>query len=898
MRILLLCWASTIVWADATQILARRCLSCHNDTARMGNLSLSNRAAAEGVLASKLMARVERGEMPPGGGLPAEERATIKQWIDAGAPWETVLNAPARARATRDWWSLQPIAKRDGSIDSFLEVALKAKGLRFSKPADKRTLIRRLTFDLTGLPPSPAEIEAFLADNSPGAYERLVDRLLASPAYGERWGRHWLDVIRYGESHGYEQNHVRPNAWPFRDYVIGAFNRDLPFNRFMMEQVAGDVLTPGNPEVEVATGFIVGGPHDTVGNSNLAATRQQRADDLDDIVNATASGFLGLTVNCAKCHDHKFDPIQQADYYRIASIFNGVQHAERPVASPEERANRERLASPLEQKIQSARDRLQALTKASEPQRTVAEEALKARHRIPVSPFGADESWTPRSARFVRMSAALGFPGGLDEIEVFSEAGTNLAPGARINVSSTRIADGNPDAYHVRHLNDSAYDKRWFPEGSGPAWITLELPTVASVQKVAWSTDRVRAFQGKFQQNTVSNYEIAVSLDGKSWTPVASNDNRLPHRKPDLDRLITIEALSETDRAAFLSTEEEIKSLELELKKIPTLPVVYAGAFKQPTEPVFLLKGGNVMQRGDPIAPASLSAIPLISFELPVDAPEQQRRLQFARWLADDQNPLTPRVIANRIWHYHFGRGIVATPSDFGYNGERPTHPELLDYLAKRLIENGWRMKPLHKEILLSNAYRQESAFNAEAARIDADSRLLWRFPPQRLQAESLRDAMLHVAGVLNPKMGGPSFRLYKYTVDNVATYFPMDKFGPETYRRSVYAESARSIRTELLSVFDCPDSSLPEPRRVSTTSPLQALSLLNHSFTMDMAAALEKRLLPLPASERIQQSFSLAFGRPPEPAEQTEAESLIRKFGFTAFARALFNANEFLYVY
>lgn len=496
------------------------------------------------------------------------------------------------------------------------------------------------------------------------------------------------------------------------------------------------------------------------------------------------------------------------------------------------------------------------------------------------------------------MTAPQGFPGGLDEIELFDANGQNIAPTARIEVSSTRIADGNPDAYHSRHLNDSSFDKRWFPEGSGPASITIELASRIPVKQLAWSTDRAKAFQGRFQQNTVSTYQISVSEDGKTWKPVASQENRLPHRKPDLDRLITLEALSAEDRAAFLSTEQELKALESELKKIPALPTVYAGTFKEPTEPVYLLKGGNVMQRGAAIAPASLSGIPAIGFELPVDAPEQQRRLQFARWLADDRNPLTPRVIANRVWHYHFGRGIVATPSDFGYNGERPTHPELLDYLAQRLIDNGWRLKPLHKEILLSAAYQQASTFQPAAARIDADARLLWRFPPQRLQAESLRDAMLSVAGVLNPKMGGPSFRLYKYTVDNVATYFPLDQFGPETYRRSVYAESARSIRTELLSVFDCPDSSLPEPRRVSTTSPLQALSLLNHSFTMDMARALEKRLQSLPPAQRISQSFLLAFGRPPEAGEQAESERLIALHGFTAFARALFNANEFLYVY
>lgn len=888
--------ATPLTAAEPTAILTQRCLSCHNDTTKLGNLSLTSRANAAHVLESKLLSRVTRGEMPPGGGLPPEERATLKQWIESGAPWESTLSA--RPRATSSFWSLQPLSNPRGTIDSHLSAALQAKGLKFSPPASRRTLIRRATFDLTGLPPTPAEIDAFLNDSAPNAYEKLIDRLLASPAYGERWGRHWLDVIRYGESHGYEQNHVRPNAWRFRDYVIRAFNQDLPFNRFMMEQVAGDLLDPGNPNVEIATGFLVAGPHDTVGNSNLAAVRQQRADDLDDMVNATASSFLGLTVNCARCHDHKFDPIQQLDYYRLAAIFNGVNHGERPVASAEARARRNELAAPLDQAIKAAKDQLASLTASSASRRGAAEQAVRDKHRPAVTPFGVDESWPAAPARFVRFSAPQGFPGGLDEVELFSATGVNLAPTAKLTVSSTRIAEGNPDAYHARYLNDQSFDKRWFSEGAGPASITIELPAPTPTQKLSWSTDRARAFQGRFEQNTAANYTIEISLDGKSWTPVASNVNRLPHRKPDLDRLITLEALSLADRATFALAEAQLKQAEAQLKLVPPLPLAYAGVFKQPTEPVYLLKGGAVMQRGDPVPPASLSTLKHASFSIPLEAPEQNARLEFARWLADDRNPLTPRVIVNRLWHSHFGQGLVATPSDFGFNGERPSHPALLDHLAQRLLAHGWHLKPLHKEILLSAAYQQSSTFNPAAARIDANSRLLWRFPPQRLQAEALRDSMLAVSGSLNPERGGPSFRLYKYTVDNVATYFPLDKFGPETYRRSVYAESARSIPNELLTVFDCPDSSLPEPRRVSTTSPLQALTLLNHGFTLSMADALEKRLANASKPDRISQAFFLAYGRPPEPEEHNESAKLIDTHGFLHFARALFNTNEFLYVY
>jgi hypothetical protein len=884
--------------ADGPAILERRCLSCHNDSARMGNLSLTTRANAAGVLDGKLLQRVTAGQMPPGGGLAAEEKAELATWIAGGAKWERTLGVPQRPRAGKDWWSLQPIRPQKGSIDAFVDAALKQKGLRRNAPAAKRALLRRVTFDLTGLPPSPADIVAFESDSSPDAYEQLVDRLLASPAYGERWGRHWLDVIRYGESNGYEQNHTRMNAWPFRDYVIRAFNQDLPFDRFILQQLAGDVVSKGNPYGEVATGFLVAGPHDTVGNQNEAARRQQRADDLDDIVNATASAFLGLTVNCARCHDHKFDPILQKDYYRLAAVFNGVTHGERDLGTAEQHAAFRAQAEPLEQAIAAAKAKLVGFAEAAKDGRPAAEARLRARMRPAPATDLTEEVFRPTQARFVRFRTPVAMNAGLDEFEILADGGRNVALTAEVQASSTRVADGSPDAYHVRYVHDGKFDKRWFPVAGQPASLTFDLKAVESIARVAWSVDRKRAFQGRFQPQPVTRYTLEVSLDGKDWKTLATGDDRLPPRKEDLDRLIVIEALDESARAEYQQTEKELARLEGELRRVPKLPTVYAGKMKQPEEPVYLLKGGNVMARGEAVAPASLDA--LEGFSLPVDAPEGERRVAFARWLGNDKNPLTPRVIVNRLWHYHFGRGLVGTPSDFGYNGERPTHPELLDYLAGRLLANGWRLKPLHREILLSQAYRQSSEWNAEAARVDADSRLLWRFPPQRLEAEALRDSMLQVAGVLKTSMGGPSFRLYKYTVDNVATYFPMDQFDASTYRRTVYAESARSIRTELLSVFDCPDSSLPEPRRVVTTSPLQALSLLNHSFTIDMAEAFAKRLTA-EASDgpgRIERAFVLAFGRTPTAEESASAADFVRTHGLPALARALFNANEFLYVH
>ncbi len=871
------------------EIVQKRCLSCHNRQAKMGGLSLESRAAAAAVLDGKMLARVRAGQMPPGGGLPAEERAEMERWLTAGAPWQGTLQAAQRPRAGKDWWSLQPLRKTSGSIDSHIEAKLREKGLRMSAPADHRTLIRRVTFDLTGLPPTPEEVEAFVAG---GDYEALVDRLLASPAYGERWGRHWLDVIRFGESNGYEQNHVRPAAWPFRDFIIRSFNLDVPFSDLILHHLAGDLASKHDKNVEIGTAFLVAGPHDTVGNQAEAFKRQQRADDYDDMVNATASAFLGLTVNCAKCHDHKFDPILQTDYYRLAAVFAGTFHGEREIATSEEKAAFQAKSRPLEARIAAANGRLKEFRERAKPGLAEAERRVRGRMREAVSAGGTKERFTGVMARWVRLEFPQGAPGGLDEVEILA-GDRNLALGARVEASSTRVAEGNPDAYSPRFLTDGSFDKRWFAGPGAAVSLTVDLGTAAVIDRVVWSADRKQAMQGRFAIAAPAKYAISVSENGEKWTVLATDAGRLPARKEAQERLFVLESLG-TAGEEFLAAERDLAAAEAELKKVEKLPRVYAGQFRAPEEPVYLHRGGNVMQRGPAMPPGSLSALP--GFELPLDAPEGERRLALAKWIASDTNPLTPRVLANRLWHYHFGHGLVATPSDFGFNGERPSHPELLDYLAQRLIGYGWRMKPLHREIVLSAAYRQSSEWNAEAAKADADARLLWRFPPQRLQAEAIRDTMLAVAGVLDRKMGGPSFPLYKYTVDNVATYFPLDKFGPETYRRAVYAQSARSIRTELLSVYDCPDSSLPEPRRVVTTSPLQALTLLNNSFTTDMAKAFGERM----AAHRdpVGHGFALAFGRGPAAEERAAADGLVRQYGLTALARAILNTNEFVYVH
>ncbi|MBM3729007.1 MAG: DUF1553 domain-containing protein [Acidobacteria bacterium] len=883
--IFILLTSATRAQNAATALLEKSCLPCHDAAKHMGNLVLETRAQAiqhkaldaQTPANSLLLAKIKTGKMPPGRPLPAADQQVIEAWLQNGAPWTTTL------RNRQSFWSLQPIQPHAAeTIDSLWLAALKEKSLTPSKEADPRTLLRRATFDLTGLPPTPEEVEAYLKKPD---YEKLVDRLLASPAYGERWGRHWLDVIRFGESHGYEQNHLRPNAWPFRDWVIHSLNSDQPFDQFIRDHLADDDGT--------GSGFLVAGPHDTVGNQAEAFKRQQRADDLDDMINATASAFLGLTVSCARCHDHKFDPIQQADYYRLAAVFNGFTHGEREWVTPAQRAEAARQRELLEKALQEASEALAEFKKAAAPEIAARREAILKSYRPAPDARLTEETFAPTRARYVRLrilETTRGAPG-LDELEIFSGA-TNVARQASIEASSTRKADGNPDAYAARFLNDGAYDRRWFAAANN-AELTFTLAREETIDKVAWSYDRLGGFQERFTGPIAARYAIEVSLDGRAWRQAAGSEGRLPAAPGEVEAL-----LLDRVRPEWRALEAREKQARAALNKLPKLPTVYAGKPEAPPEPVYLLKGGNVMQRGAEIAPASLSTLPFDRFELPWDAPSRGRREALARWITDARNPLTPRVLANRVWQHHFGRGLAGAPSDFGFNGERPTHPALLDHLAGRLLAHGWRLKPLHREIMLSRAYRQSSSHHEANAKIDSEARYLWRYPPQRLAAEAIRDTILAVSGQLDRRMGGPGFQLFKYTVDNVATYFPRESFGPDTWRRAIYQTAARSVRSELLGQYDCPDSSLPEPKRIVTTSPLQALALLNNSFVLDQARFLAERLKAEAPGHEIERAFALAFARQPDATELDDARKLIAQHGLAAFARAILNANELIYVH
>lgn len=934
---------------DIRPLLHARCIECHGPEKQKGGLRLDNKTAAmkggasgpaiipgksaESELIHRISSADPAERMPSKGEpLTAREIALLRAWIDAGAEWpetEKLASGEAKRAEKTSWWSLQPLANvalpappnlpaewASSPIDRFIFAKLAERGLQPNPPADRRSLIRRVTYDLTGLPPSPEEVEAFVKDTDPNAYEKLVNRLLASPRYGEQWGRHWLDVVRFGESNGFERNVLINNVWPYRDYVIRTFNEDKPFNQFFVEQIAGDVVGRGNPAIEIGTAFLVCGPYDDVGNQDEIQRKVIRANTLDDLIAATSNSFLGLTVNCARCHNHKFDPIPTEDYYRLRAAFEGVTHGERVLATEEQRKAYAEKAGPLETRRAELTREKDAMEK-SIATRALQRAAEHATYPLPaVTRHFNEHRFKPVSARYLKFKILgtsdrpqSGRNARIDEFEAWTAARASqnaalASYGTKAEgATSARAEDiAGANTYGVDLVNDGKFGERWFV--GNPPELTLTFPQIETIERIVFSQDRTASPDnpGTGLGPFVGEYQVLVSTDGKQWNAVADSRDRKPFNDAHAIARFSPEVTSEAEQRRLQSLNAELLQLNQQLSAIPPLPLVWAGKFEQPKEKTYVHKGGDPLRRGADVIPASLAVLDQTQkpYVLSADAPDAERRLSLANWIASDENPLTARVLANRVWQYHLGTGIVDTPSDFGYLGGRPTHPELLDWLARRLQQHGWRLKPLHREILLSQTYRQSSDSREDAARLDAGARLLWRFPARRLSAEEIRDSVLAVAGKLDLKMGGPGFRLYRYLQDNVATYWPLDQHGPETYRRAVYHQNARASLLDGLTDFDLPDSAYSAPSRTSTTSPLQALTLLNHRFTLDMSDALAERAqreAPNDEPAQVRRVFALAFQRQPTPEEHQAALKLIASHGWRAFCRAVLNANELIYL-
>ena len=882
---------------DIQPIFAQNCYSCHGEEKQKSGLRLDVREAAfEGgeyhkpnivpgdASASKLIHFVSGDDkeisMPPkGDSLSSEQIAKLASWIDQGAVWPDGVDK-AQLEDRTDHWSFKPLAPFDASktIDSFITQRLASAGLSMSPPAGRLTWLRRVYFDLIGLPPTPDQVQTFLADADSGAHERVVNELLASTHYGERWAQHWLDVVRYADTHGFEVNTPRPNAWPYRDYVIEAFNNDTPFDQFIREQLAGDQLGK-----DAATGFLVTAARLLPGQigADAASMRLARQDELGEIVINTGEAFLGLSVGCARCHNHKFDAISAKDYYAMQAFFAGVTYGDRPIQSPEADALRKQ-----EEKL-SARVR--------EIDREVAGFVPLANsgvQRPPVNALLNVERFAPAKARKVRFTINKTnlYEPCIDEVEVFDTAGNNVAldsPGVERSASGSKV---EANRHQLEFINDGMFgnSRSWMcSETSG--WVMLEFPGERTIERIVWGRDR----DGKFADRLALDYVIEVADDSGNWQVVADSGDRLPFDSENKTDITTLEPEMQVAAKKLL---QEKKAAEATLANLESARTVFGGVFGKP-EPMHLLNRGDAEQPKEEVAPAVLSALGELT--LAKDATDADRRLALANWIANPANPLTARVAVNRIWQGHFGIGLVETSNDFGRIGAAPSHPELLDWLAAEFIRSGWSMKHLHRLIVLSAAYRQSAKINSEAQKIDADVRLLWRFPSRRLEGEMIRDGMLAVSNRLNSKKGGPGFDLFE-SRGGLSGFPPVEEFKGDGLRRMIYAHKIRMEPDSVFGAFDCPDAGQSVSRRRQSTTPIQALNLFNSRFTIDEAQALAQRAEAEAGSDvsaQIRRIYALAYGRNPEPDELADAESVVRDHGLATLCRAVFNSSEFLFI-
>ena len=1078
--------AAVDYWREVKPILAKYCYSCHGPEKQKNSLRLDLKAAAfkggeeqgtpikPGNGKDSVLVRFVTGEdkdnlMPPKGErLSAAQVATLKAWIDEGAVWPE--DGSSISDPLKSHWAYQPmkVSGAEKSIDDFIAAKLTQAGLKTAPPADARTLCRRLYFDVTGLPPTPEQIVEFekaFSQNADQSVSALVDHLLASPRYGERWARHWLDVVRFAETDGFETNRFRPNAWPYRDYVISAFNNDLPYNRFVQEQLAGDAFG-----ADAATGFIVGGSTDIVKSPDPILTAQQRADELNDMVTTTGTAFLGLTVNCARCHNHKFDPVTNEDYYGLVACFSGVKHGERPIKTAES-PERQKKAEALRTQLAQMDARIREFEPVAGAARTLVIPPNDAEHAHQLVPannkrttyeigsargeagFTGDSNqlptvgdgyfvwlkkkakdevfaWQPKTAGRFRVWVSwgsgysshdknaryvldadgdlktkddqveigradhrkfadgtgtmpnrklwsgfkdlgvhefttttqmilseggdTGFPTAdivvlqedsgpakpaqprlrmpvergantdrfgaveakyvrfnidattqmepcIDELEVFTVGSTprNVAL-ASLGAKATSSSDfpNNPN-HKLEHINDGKYgnERSWISNERGKGWVAIEFPRTELIDRVVWSRDRENV--PRYNDRTATAYRIEVSRDGKAWQTVATAQDRLPFGHKISGPIFSKEGIPAKEAGRLTDVIAQRKQMSDTLASLTKTPMVYGGRFTEPDETHRLFRG-DVSAPRELIAPAVLSKIgPRL--RMTGKTSDQERRVSLAKWITDAQNPLAARVMVNRLWHYHFGTGIVDTPSDFGVNGGKPSHPELLDWLADELITHGWSLKHIQRLILNSHAFRQSSdVANAKAQAIDSSDRLLWRFPAHRLEAEPLRDAILSVSGKLDLKMGGPGFELFEPNDNYVKVYTNKTEFGPPEFRRMVYQSKPRVELDNIFGTFDCPDAGQVAPKRTVSTTPLQALSLLNSTFAIQQAGFFAERLKKEAGSETKQQisrAFLLAFGREPAAAEVADSAALIGKHGLIVFCRALLNANEFVQV-
>ena len=849
-------------------IMERACWNCHGEAAQLSDLDLSSRdgaleggtkgpaivpGRAEDSLLFRMVAGLDQPSMPmTGDPLSDAELAAVRTWIDEGAHWDTgEVTAAADALAAlendelppgaRDYWAFRhpqqapvPASREfDHPVDRFLEATRKDAGLTAAPRADRLTLLRRAYLDLIGMPPTPEQVEEFLADTERGAWERLIDELLDSPHYGERWGRHWLDVARYADTDGFEQDYVRLNMWRYRDYVIDAFNDDKPYNQFLREQLAGDELDYVTDETRIATGFLRSGPRV---NFREKDNPERRHDYLDDMLATVGRGVLGMTVHCARCHDHKFDPILQKDYYSMQASIYGYVEIDYPLLDRDEADAYFAAMRDVDERQQPLRDEVDAIE-------TPYREVLRAemiRERFPENVQAA--AFKPEAER---------------------------TPGEQL--LATQVLTINP------------------PRAQVAASLTPE--------------DKARVDE--------LNAEIAALEDERPPTPamahiVTDGDYRFAPDGPG-DQVIG---------CPECRTPPEVDGTYLYEEGGP--------AYQAP--PNYFLIRGDPFSPGSPMSPGFLTAATYGDPPAEIARPDGRtsgRRLALAEWIASRDNPLTARVMANRIWHHHFGRGIVRTLDNLGRMGDTPTHPELLDWLAVEFMDRGWSIKEMHRLLMTSEAYRMASSFRHEAsADADPENNLLWHYRGQRLEAEILRDAIMTVSGGIDLTVGGPA--IFPHIPSDIL--FQSDGKGfwcgsppagqritapstgfwceepdrPEVWRRSVYVFRRRSLGFPFFDTFDLPDQNQTAAARNVSTVSTQALTLMNNPFVLNQAelfAARLEREAPGDLDAQIDLAYLIALTRKPTDAEREVARGLATEQSLVDFTHVMMNLNEFLYL-
>lgn len=883
-------------------LLVKHCYKCHAADEDSGGLLLDSRdailkggdsgaAIVPGDPNKSLLIEAVRYtnsdlKMPPKNRLPAADIELLEKWVAMGAPDpRTPVVAGAAPAPTgmsieegRQFWSFKPVSdpslpevRTPGwvqtPIDAFVLAKLEASGLQPAPRADKRTLIRRVTFDLTGLPPTPKEIEAFLADESSDAFKKVVERLLDSPAYGVRWGRHWLDVARYADSNGLDENLAFGNAWRYRDYVVNAFNNDKPFNRFLIEQLAGDLVPEANQETKTATGFLV------LGAKVLAEPDREKLemDTIDEQLDSTGKAFLGMTLGCVRCHDHKFDPIKQTDYYALAAIFKSTRTFGDTNTGAIKHWREYSFASQDDLDKLKAVDKLIADKKAAAASfKTAATIKLRNEARAKATEY---------------LVAAAGFDPSmpLTQVEAIAKP-LGLHPRI-LHHCRLHLAYHQDDPFFIRwHELASAGDAAGIEKHYRPLFAAAEA-ALAAAQKANPKTNTLD--DKSLEPVRAALYDAAGFLAVPPKPEFALDAATLAeyHRLADEARIVESNA---ADAAGAMGVSDGIVRNEV--------PIHIRGNHRNLGKPV---------SREFPEVMRTSSVRPI----LPVN---QSGRLEFAQWMASTEHPLTARVYVNRLWRWHFGTGIVASTENFGRLGDRPSHPELLDWLARHFMENGWSTKEMQRLILASSVYQMGSTHPSETAgnQIDAENRLLWKFRLQRLEAEQIRDAILAVSGRLDETLGGKSvpLRNRQFVFDHTS----IDHTKYDSLRRALYLPVIRNNVYTLFEQFDFPDPTMPTGNRNSTVVAPQALLMMNSELVMDSADEMARQLLDYSQDKaaRVQAAYDRAFGRPPTDLETQRVLAFVAELtsgegtnndheqqAWALFCQSLLASNEFIYL-